>query len=109
MAASQGGHHHNVLLVDDHDASRVGLTDILRNAGFFVISAWAGEDALRHLREGFRPCVMLLDLRMPGMNGWQLWDSMRANPELATIPVVIVSADVDQRERAQRTGVRDFP
>jgi CheY-like chemotaxis protein len=107
-SGTQGGHGHSVLLVDDYDDSRVALTYILRKAGFYVVAAWSGEDALRNFREGYRPCVMLLDLRMPGMNGWQVWETMQADPELASIAVVIISSDVDERARAEQSGVREF-
>ncbi len=101
-------HTHSVLLVDDFDDTREAIGYILQRAGFEVMTAWGGEDALRLFREGYRPCVALLDLRMPGLNGWQLWDEMRADPELAKITVIIVSGDVAQRQRAREVGIREF-
>jgi CheY-like chemotaxis protein len=101
---------HAVLLVDDYDDTREALAALLRNAGFAVTTAWGAEDALRHFREGFRPCIALLDLRMPGMDGWALWDRMRAevDPSIARVPVAIVSGDIDERERAREVGIREF-
>ena len=107
-ASSSPAHTHRVLLVDDFDDTREAIGYILQRAGFDVVTAWGGEDALRLFREGYRPCVALLDLRMPGVNGWQLWDKMRADPELAKITVIIVSGDIAQRERARAVGIREF-
>ena len=104
------GHGHQVLLVDDNDDTREGLAAILRGTGFTVASAWSAEDALRQFREGFRPCIALLDLRMPGMDGWALWQRMQEEPDpaIARVPVVIVSGDIEQHERALAAGVREF-
>jgi len=97
---------HRVLVVDDYDDTRDALAAMMGSAGFQVESAWGAEDALRHLRAGFRPCVALLDLRMPGMDGWALWDRMKADPELADIAVVLVSGDMVECQRAEALGVR---
>ncbi len=101
-------HRHRVLLVDDYDDTREVLATVLRRAGCDVETAWGGEDALRHFREGTLPCVVLLDLRMASVDGWAVWERMRADKRLAHVPVVIVSGDVAQRERARATGVREF-
>jgi CheY-like chemotaxis protein len=110
MSARANDHSHAVLLVDDYDDTREALAALLRNAGFAVTTAWGAEDALRHFREGFRPCIALLDLRMPGMDGWALWDRMRAeaDPSISRVPVAIVSGDIDEHERAREVGIREF-
>jgi CheY-like chemotaxis protein len=99
---------HRVLIVDDYDDTRDALAAMIGSAGFQVESAWGAEDALRHLRVGFRPCVALLDLRMPGMDGWALWDKMKADPELARIAVVLVSGDMVECQRAEDLGIREL-
>jgi CheY-like chemotaxis protein len=103
-------HGHQVLVVDDTDDTREAFAAILRGSGFTVVTAWSAEDALRQFREGFRPCIALLDLRMPGMDGWGLWRRMQeeADPTIARVPVVIVSGDIDQEERARAAGIREF-
>lgn len=110
MASESAGHRHVVLLVDDYDDTREALALVLRRRGFDVAAAWSAEDALRHFREGLRPCVALLDLRMPGMDGWQLWARMQDEPDpaIARLPVVIISGDTAQRERAHGVGVCEF-
>jgi CheY-like chemotaxis protein len=103
-------HAHNVLLVDDTDDIREAFAEILRANGFTVATAWSAEDALRQFREGLRPCIALLDLRMPGMDGWGLWQRMQeeTDPTIARVPVVIVSGDPEEHERARVAGVREF-
>src|SRR2546423_1899791 len=96
---------HQVLIVDDNDDARETLAVLLRAHGFQVAPAWSAEDALRHFRDGFRPCTMFLDLRMPGMDGWALYEAMRGDPKLATIPVVVVTGCVDEITRAPNHDV----
>jgi DNA-binding NtrC family response regulator len=91
---------HQVLIVDDNDDARETLGRLLTMHGFTVATAWGGEDALRHIREGFRPCAVILDLRMPGMDGWALSDRLHQEPDLATVPVVVVSGHVDEMMQA---------
>jgi CheY-like chemotaxis protein len=107
---STNTHEHVVLLVEDYDDTREALAAELRGAHFDVRSAWAAEDGLPHLREGFRPCVALIDLRMPGMDGWTLWDRIRRDPDptIASTSVVLVSGDPAEQRRARITGIREF-
>jgi len=107
-SAAPVAHRHRVLLVDDYDDTRDVLATVLRRGGCDVVTAWGGEDALRHFREGFTPCVVLLDLRMPGVDGWEVWKRMSIDERLARVPVVIVSGDVAQRDRAHAAGIREF-
>jgi CheY-like chemotaxis protein len=80
-----------VLIVEDDDDIRADLTSILRLKGFAVEEAANGRDALTRLRDGVPPCLVVLDLMMPVMNGWELRGAMREDPVLAPIPVVVVS------------------
>ena len=81
-----------ILLVDDDDELRESIADGLEQAGFTVIRASDGADALGHLRSSNLPALVLLDLMMPGMNGWQLSEVMHADPVLAKIPIVALTA-----------------
>lgn len=84
-----------VLIVEDDPDLRELLTLTLEAEGYTVGQARNGAEALEQLRGGSeKPRLILLDLRMPIMNGWQFRDLQRKDPELADIPVVIVSADV---------------
>ena len=80
-----------VLVVEDDEDIRADLTAILSLKGFAVTEASNGKEALARLRVGERPCLVVLDLMMPVMNGWELRGVMRADPALAGIPVVVVS------------------
>jgi CheY-like chemotaxis protein len=80
-----------VLVVEDDEDIRADLTAILRVKGFEVGEAANGKEALAQLEEGHHPCLIVLDLMMPVMNGWELRTAMLANPALAAIPVVVVS------------------
>jgi CheY-like chemotaxis protein len=81
-----------ILLVDDDDELRESVADGLEQAGFTVTRASDGADALGHLRTSSLPSLILLDLMMPGMNGWQLCELMRSDPVLSQIPVVALTA-----------------
>lgn len=80
-----------VLVVDDDLDIREAMADALETAGYGVVAAENGEAALARMREQ-RPCVVVLDLMMPVCDGWQLVERMREDPELASIPVCVLSA-----------------
>jgi signal transduction histidine kinase len=82
-----------VLIVDDDEDIRMGLAAVLEKRGYEVASAADGLDALRQLRGGLRPKLIFLDYTMPVMNGEEFCEQCSANPELAAIPIVVVSAD----------------
>ena len=88
-----------VLLVEDDVDVREAVADTLEEAGYHVIVARHGLEALGLLRAGSpRPCLILLDLMMPVMDGWQFRDEQRKHPELAQIPVVALSAHSGLRD-----------
>jgi CheY-like chemotaxis protein/DNA-binding XRE family transcriptional regulator len=92
LAKFEGRSGRAVLVVDDDEAvlKAVGLT--LSGSGWTVISCGSGRDALQHLERGDRPAVILLDQRMPDMDGDELLRVLRTRPSLAGIPVVGMSA-----------------
>jgi CheY-like chemotaxis protein len=83
---------HYILVVDDDHALREALSDSLRLEGYDVVEAEHGEAALRHLRSSDPPCLILLDLMMPVMDGKTLRETMLKEPALANIPVVLITA-----------------
>jgi CheY-like chemotaxis protein len=89
-----------VLLVEDDPATRTSLAMILRLAGHAVDAAGDGADALERLRHGPPPCLIFLDLTMPVMDGWQFLRRRGESPDLAGVPVVVVSALADLRRDA---------
>jgi two-component system response regulator CpxR len=82
----------NVLVVDDDDSIREVLSEVLRDEGYGVVCASNGEQALSELRNHGHPDLMLLDLMMPVMSGWELLEVLQSSTELSQIPVVVVSA-----------------
>jgi CheY-like chemotaxis protein len=89
-----------VLVVEDDTDLRESLSQALRDHGFGVTPATNGQEALDLLHAGARPSVILLDLMMPGLNGWQLRAALRRDPGLARIPQVVISAYMDEAEQA---------
>jgi two-component system response regulator CpxR len=82
----------SVLVVDDDDAIREVIAEVLRDEGYDVSSAGNGEQALTELRKPRRPDLVLLDLMMPVMSGWELLELLQESADLSKIPVVVVSA-----------------
>lgn len=99
------GHaQHTILVVDDESSIRDLLRDILAFEGHQVHVATNGHQALEQLRGGGRPCVVLMDLVMPGMNGWELAARIHADPALAEIPLVVIAANPRHADDAARIG-----
>jgi CheY-like chemotaxis protein len=99
-------HRHAVLIIDDDadilDAFSVTLTlaDVVAHA------VSSGREALDLLERGLRPCAIFLDIRMPGLDGWDVWERIsHGAPAIATIPVVMVSAETPDLARAANAGI----
>ncbi len=85
--------HCDVLVVEDDNDIRTSLEDLLRDEGYDVCTAADGLEALTILRAATRvPALVILDLMMPRMTGWELADAMHRDPALAKIPIVVMSA-----------------
>ncbi len=80
-----------VLVVDDDDDLREVVADAIADAGYEVIQAENGQVALARMRER-SPCLVLLDLMMPVMDGWEVVAAMDSDPALASVPVCVVTA-----------------
>ncbi len=93
-----------VLVVDDDDDVREGVSALLEKRGYRVAAAVDGQDAYDQLRAGLRPSAILLDLHMPRMDGQTLCDHCTSDPELATIPIIIVSSDVANALKLSRAA-----
>src|SRR4051812_3823868 len=86
--------HPGVLVVDDDRAIRVTVQEILADEGYAVRAVENGREALEVLRTTEAlPGIILLDLRMPVMDGWSFRQQQKADPRLADIPVLVLSAD----------------
>jgi CheY-like chemotaxis protein len=93
-----------VLVVEDNDDIREAIGELLESEGYEIALAENGERALDLLGELPRPCLLLVDLIMPRMDGWQLVNRLSQDDRLATIPVVVMSAAANPTtEPAHRT------
>ncbi len=81
-----------VLVVDDDRAIRGTLGEVLQDEGYEPSIVANGREALQLLKEGLRPCVILLDLTMPIMDGWDFRANQLIDPDLSAIPVVVITA-----------------
>lgn len=99
---------HTVLVVDDVEETREAIVSMLLTKGFDAVGAASALVALELFAAGLRPCVMLLDVRMPEMDGWELWDRMRARDDLARIATVILTAEPADHTRAEAAGIREL-
>lgn len=84
---------HSVLVVDDEPSVRSLYVDALEGAGHRVEVAPDGVEALARLRDRSVPCVVLTDVRMPRMDGFELMRAVARDPQLAAIPVVVLTGD----------------
>ena len=93
----QPGDRQTVLVVDDDPGVRAAVSLYLKFQGFEIVEACNGEEALTHLRAGCGAGAIVLDLRMPVMDGWSFRRAQREDPAIADIPVIVLSgADVDK-------------
>lgn len=98
-----------VLLVEDNEDNRTIYTTILRHVGIDVIEAANGEDGIRLARER-RPAVILMDVAMPGIDGWEATRRLKADMETAHIPVIALTAHAmaEDRQRAAEAGCEGY-
>jgi CheY-like chemotaxis protein len=99
---------HSILVVDDDPDVRDSLTDILSEEGYRVAGVKNGREALEYLRAATRPSLILLDMMMPEMDGWSFRLEQQKLPDLAAIPVVILSAHGNVRDAALALGAADY-
>ncbi len=100
---------YTVLLVDDIELNLVMLKKMLSRYNFNVVTALNGQEALEKIAES-RPVLLLLDLMMPVLNGFEVISKVRENPEYSSMRIVVVSAlnTNDSIERALSLGANDF-
>jgi CheY-like chemotaxis protein len=103
MSGSRQPIHGSVLLAEDDADIRHDLAVVLAEEGHDVQTVASGDEALRHMRSS-PPCLLLLDLHMPGMTAAQLRRALLADPRLASIPIVVLSAAAEVRETAAALG-----
>jgi len=98
----------SLLVIDDDHDILLSLQDVLEVEGYHVITASSGREALEYLRQGLRPDLILLDLMMPEVSGWAFRAWQRADPALASIPVVVVSGQGLSAQQVSQLGVAGY-
>lgn len=98
-----------VMVVDDDADIREVIVEVLADGAYRALASENGKEALLALRSRTeRPCVILLDIMMPVMDGWQFRSAQRADPEIGAIPVVVLSAHADVQQAAAVMGAAGF-
>jgi signal transduction histidine kinase/CheY-like chemotaxis protein len=97
-----------VMVVDDDHDIRAGIADILEGRGYTVVTAANGAEALDLLRNGVRPRLILVDLLMPVMDGETFCNAHQNDPELSSIPLLLISADAAAAVKLNRCGASGF-
>jgi len=103
------GSRATILIIEDEDDIRTFASRVLELEGYRVFQAGDGDEGLR-LARGNQVTMVLLDLRLPGRDGWAVLSQMKSDPELSSIPVVVftASAGVPQKSRALAGGAADY-
>jgi DNA-binding response OmpR family regulator len=100
---------YDVLIIDDDYAIREMLQEALEDAGYRVMGAENGAQALEVLEEGAElPRIILLDLMMPEMTGWEFRREQQLNDRLAAIPVIVLSARSNLHHESSALAVADY-
>ena len=98
-----------ILVVDDSPTERHMLKDLLRKAGFEVIASDNGEDAISKARTAL-PDLILMDVVMPGLNGFQATRAISRDPETRRIPIIMCTSKSQETDKiwGMRQGARDY-
>ena len=98
-----------ILLVDDSKTELHFLSDLLAKRGYHVRTAENGEEAMRRLGED-KPDLILMDVVMPGQNGFQLTRSITRDPRFANVPVIMCTSKSQETDKVwgMRQGARDY-
>lgn len=84
--------HCPVLIVEDDDDLREMMAQLLSLEGFHAAAVANGQEALEYLRHGTAPDLILLDMMMPVMDGWEFRRQQQSDPAMAEVPVIVLSA-----------------
>jgi len=98
-----------ILLVDDSKTELFHLSDLLTKRGFTVRTAENADEAMRKLAEG-KPDLILMDVVMPGQNGFQLTRAITRDPRFSSVPVIMCTSKNQETDKVwgMRQGARDY-
>ncbi len=94
-----------ILIVEDNDSLRIGISEMLTIEGFSVLSARNGVEAVEILKTNL-PELILSDVMMPEMDGFDFYSEVRSHPELISIPFLFLTARTDPEELIKRSHAR---
>lgn len=99
----------NILVVDDSKTELMMMSDLLTKQGFSVRTAECADDAFKRLAEQ-KPDLILMDVVMPGQNGFQLTRAITRDPQFADVPVIMCTSKNQETDRVwgMRQGARDY-
>jgi CheY-like chemotaxis protein len=98
----------SILVIEDDAAIRDAVSLVLQDEGYSVTGVANGQEALQHLRRTAPPNLILLDLMMPVMNGWEFRTQQAQDPALQSIPVVVVSGHPGIPQKAAALGATEY-
>lgn len=109
MVSPKHKKHPTVLFIDDEAPWLQAVSDLLRGEPYTVVIAASGDEALAKLQND-KPDLIVSDLRMPSMSGFDLYEKVRENPKLKSIPFVFMSSldDYDAKRVAKELGADDY-
>jgi two-component system cell cycle response regulator DivK len=98
-----------ILVVEDQEDNRQILRDLLTNAGFDMIQAENGEEAIA-AAQASRPDLILMDIQLPILDGYEATRRIKADPDLKSIPIIVVTSYAlsGDEEKARRAGCDDY-
>jgi two-component system cell cycle response regulator DivK len=98
-----------ILVVEDQEDNRQILRDLLTNAGFDMVEAENGEDAITSAQAS-RPDLILMDIQLPILDGYEATRRIKADPELKSIPIIVVTSYAlsGDEDKARRAGCDDY-
>jgi len=99
----------SVMVVDDSPTDTHLISEMLKKNGYTVLTAASGEEAIAKAKKD-KPDVILMDIVMPGMSGFEATRSIAKNPETASIPIIICSTKGQETDKAwgMRQGAKDY-
>ena len=97
-----------ILIVEDDNSIRELLVELLQSEGYVVASAGNGLEGLKYLQSEPNPDLILIDLMMPVMDGYSFRTEQMKNPKWSKIPVVVMSAEANAKEKMKNYGITAF-
>lgn len=108
MISANAVHNANILIVDDQESNVLLLTQLLTEAGYTAVTATLNPQEVCALHRKNRYDLILLDLQMPGMDGFTVMEGLKTNEDDAYLPVIVLTAQPGHKLRALQAGAKDF-